>query len=224
MEICPHISRRILRGVNHDQHKVERLIFDMNKDCNTSKLEGSQTANGDDWQEMSNSDIDDFGLSLDEDDNDIDGDHFSGRFKLRRQSSSMVFDPNDIDNVIAQQNEMTVENEKGMILTLHTEDSSTQSSGIPVYHIDNITDITSSDVPTSHLRTMNSVSSTSSTMSSPSKRSSMHGRAGYEKASKNRIEIVSLHCNTLFSHDLCFTHFQAMEYWMQKSPSLGLLS
>ena len=210
--------------MNHDQHKVERLIFDMNKDCNTSKLEGSQTANGDDWQEMSNSDIDDFGLSLDEDDNDIDGDHFSGRFKLRRQSSSMVFDPNDIDNVIAQQNEMTVENEKGMILTLHTEDSSTQSSGIPVYHIDNITDITSSDVSTSHLRTMNSVSSTSSTMSSPSKRSSMHGRAGYEKASKNRIEIVSLHCNTLFSHDLCFTHFQAMEYWMQKSPSLSLLS
>ena len=73
----------------------------MNKDCNTSKLEGSQTANGDDWQEMSNSDIDDFGLSLDEDDNDIDGDHFSGRVKLRRQSSSMVFDPNDIDNLSA---------------------------------------------------------------------------------------------------------------------------
>ena len=146
------------------------------------------------------------------------GTSYMGAKAVKNLLEKTKLDPNDIDNVIEQQSNVMVESEQGVLLTLHSEEPSPQFSGVPIYRIDNIVELSkSANSSSSQLRKVNSVSSTSSNHSVSSKRSTMHGRAGYESASKNRIEIVSLHCNTLFSHDLCFTHFQALEYWIQRS-------
>ena len=209
------------------------MLLDMHTDCNEPSSLPSVGSDDDLREPFVYSDNDSLGMSIDDDRDgddssdreskegrfsDEEDDRFSGQFKLRRQSSSMIFDPNDIDNVIEQQSNVMVESEQGVLLTLHSEEPSPQLSGVPIYRIDNIVELSkSANSSSSQLRKVNSVSSTSSNHSVSSKRSTMHGRAGYESASKNRIEIVSLHCNTLFSHDLCFTHFQALEYWIQRS-------
>lgn len=219
-----------------DRLKIKNMLLDMHTDYNEPNSFPSVESEEDLREPIVYSDNDSLGMSIDDDHDgedpngpeykegrfsDEEDDRFSGQFKLRRQSSSMIFDPNDIENVIEQQSNVTVESEQGVLLTLHSEEPSPQFSGVPVYRIDNIVELSrSANSSSSQLRKVNSVSSTSSNHSVSSKRSTMHGRAGYENASKNRIEIVSLHCNTLFSHDLCFTHFQAVEYWIQRSGSL----
>ena len=78
------------------------------------------------------SDNDSLGMSIDDDHDgedpndpeykegrfsDEEDDRFSGQFKLRRQSSSMIFDPNDIENVIEQQSNVTVESTINFVRT-----------------------------------------------------------------------------------------------------------
>ena len=236
MDIYPHISHRVIDPFlpRKDRLKIKNMLLDMHTDCNEPSSLPSVGSDDDLREPIVYSDNDSLGMSIDDDHDgdafsdrgskeddrfsDEEDDRFSGQFKLRRQSSSMIFDPNDIDNVIEQQSNVMVESEQGVLLTLHSEEPSPQLSGVPIYRIDNIVELSkSANSSSSQLRKVNSVSSTSSNHSVSSKRSTMHGRAGYESASKNRIEIVSLHCNTLFSHDLCFTHFQALEYWIQRS-------
>ena len=235
MDIYPHISHRMIDPFlpHRERNKIKNMLIDMHKDCNQPGSFPSLDGEDEMHDSFMNSDNESLGMSIDDDPDgedsldrgddsssysDKEDDRFSGQFKLRRQSSSMIFDPNDIDNVIEQQSNVMVESDQGVLLTLHSEEPSPQYSGVPVYRIDHVVELSkSANSSSSQLKKVNSVSSSSSSLSVSSRRSTMHGRAGYKNASKNRIEIVSLHCNTLFSHDLCFTHFQALEYWYQRS-------
>lgn len=145
-----------------------------------------------------------YGMPLDEGD-DMTSEHF----RLRRQSSSLVFDPSDVDKLILKEDEMVLQSDSGQVIKLKRGEDHSQENGLPV-----ITDI-SVESPHSRRTTDNDMVSSSSSTSSLSHRLSACP-ARDMGIPQNRFQIISLHNRYLFNKQRYFTRYQAMEYWIQK--------
>lgn len=111
-------------------------------------------------------------------------------YNIRRQSSSILFNVNDMDHVISQKQQMVVSSAKGDVMFLQTgdEEPSEARHAFASQHSHNGHSL-------AHLSSVN-----------------------YETKSQpmNCIQIISHHTHEFFNKSHCFTRFQAMEYWIQK--------
>lgn len=130
-----------------------------------------------------------------------------GPFRLCRQSSSLLLDATDMDKVVKQKDEVVVESVDGHLYSIQTDE--TQCNGLCEANLFQ---------STHHLTRHSSASSHSSSSSKLSTVLSYQAHEGYKNAPQNLIEIVAPHTHTLLRKEACFTHYQAMEYLMQKSP------
>ena len=131
-----------------------------------------------------------------------------GPFRLCRQSSSLLLDATDMDKVVKQKDEVVVESVDGHLCSIPTHE--TQCNGLCEANLFQ---------STHHLTRHSSASSHSSSSSSKLNTVlSYQAHEGYKNAPQNLIEIVAPHTHTLLRKEACFTHYQAMEYLMQKSP------
>lgn len=130
-----------------------------------------------------------------------------GPFRLCRQSSSLLLDATDMDKVVKQKDEVVVESVDGHLYSIQTDE--TQCNGLCEANLFQ---------STHHLTRHSSASSHSSSSSKLNTVLSYQAHEGYKNAPQNLIEIVAPHTHTLFRKEACFTHYQAMEYLMQKSP------
>lgn len=130
-----------------------------------------------------------------------------GPFRLCRQSSSLLLDATDMDKVVKQKDEVVVESVDGHLYSIQTDE--TQCNGLCEANLFQ---------STHHLTRHSSASSHSSSSSKLNTVLSYQAHEGYKNAPQNLIEIVAPHTHTLLRKEACFTHYQAMEYLMQKSP------
>lgn len=111
-------------------------------------------------------------------------------YNIRRQSSSIVFNVNDMDHVVAQKQQMVVSSTNGdvMILQSGNEEPAGLQHAFLSQHSHNGHSL-------AHLSSVN-----------------------YESKSQpmNCIQIISHHKHEFFNKRHCFTRFQAIEYWIQK--------
>lgn len=130
-----------------------------------------------------------------------------GPFRLCRQSSSLLLDATDMDKVVKQKDEVVVESVDGHLYSIQTDE--TQGNGLCEANLFQ---------STHHLTRHSSASSHSSSSSKLNTVLSYQTHEGYKNAPQNLIEIIAPHTHTLFRKEACFTHYQAMEYLMQRSP------
>ena len=114
----------------------------------------------------------------------------SACYNIRRQSSSIVFNVNDMDHVIAQKQQMVVSSTKGDVMILQ---SGNEEPVDPQHAF--LSQQSHNSHSLAHLSSVN-----------------------YESKTQpmNCIQIISHHKHEFFNKSHCFTRFQAIEYWIQK--------
>ena len=121
------------------------------------------------------------------------------RLLLKRQSSALLLDAQDMDKVVKE--EVVLQSTDGSLFSVQT------ASEVSIPHTD------------SESSTDASQASTLSTSSSTSRRlfrvhSNYH--TAYRNLPQNLIQIISLHSQPLFQNEGFFTLYQAIEYLLQK--------